>query len=247
MKTKHSTLKLAVIGLGLATLTGIMAFQDSTITRSQNITVDTLPDNRNIHIDIDMKDLDKAMKELDVQLNKMGEQFKAIDWNKISKNISEELKKVDIAKIELEIKNSLKDINFDHVKIEIERSMKDLKEMDFNNEEIKKEMDKAKEEMKKAKEEMKKAKVEMNVAKEEMNNIKEMVSEMEKDKLIDTKRSYNIEYKDQELFINGKKQPSDVKEKYRKYIKGENFKLSRTGDGALALPPCSGLWISAYI
>lgn len=280
MKTKHSAFKIAFLGLFLATLTCVMAFQDSTIVRSQLTKIDTLPNNPDIHIDIDMKDLDKAMREIDLQLEKAGKQLKDVDWDKISKQISESMKNIDLAKIELDIKNSMKDINFDKIKLEIENSLKgvnldkiklDIKksmkdvdwdkikaevkhemekarvEIDFNKDDIKKEMEHAKEEMNRAKEEMKKAKVEMNVAKEEMKDIKEMVSELEKDGLIDTKKSYSIEYRDKELYINGKKQPNEVKEKYLKYIKGEKFKLSKSADGALALPPGCGLWISAYI
>jgi hypothetical protein len=52
-----------------------------------------------------------------------------------------------------------------------------------------------------------------------------MFSEMEKEGLIDQKDGFSIELKNKALFINGKKQPEATYEKYRKYIKGDSFKI----------------------
>lgn len=46
----------------------------------------------------------------------------------------------------------------------------------------------------------------------------ELISRMAADKLIDPSRSYTIEKKNDDLYINGSKQPASVMEKYRSYL-----------------------------
>ena len=53
-----------------------------------------------------------------------------------------------------------------------------------------------------------------------------MFNEMEADGLINTRDGFTIEYKDKDLFINGNKQPEKVTDKYRKYFKGDHFKIT---------------------
>ena len=62
-------------------------------------------------------------------------------------------------------------------------------------------------------------------AKTELKDTKEMISEMEKDGLVDSKKGFELEYKDKVLYIDGKKQTEKVTEKYRKYFKKEHFKI----------------------
>ncbi|MDQ6756439.1 MAG: hypothetical protein M3004_05845 [Bacteroidota bacterium] len=66
------------------------------------------------------------------------------------------------------------------------------------------------------------------MGKHKKKDVKEMTTEMEKDGLINKKEGYNIEYKNKELLINGKKQSNEVTEKYRKYFKGEDFQIKRS-------------------
>jgi hypothetical protein len=90
-------------------------------------------------------------------------------------------------------------------------------------ENAKREMAKAKVELQKQKGEfrkqMDKAKVEMQKAKEEMKGYQEMIYQIEKDGLLNTKEDYSIEYRSGDLFINDKKQPQAVTDKYKKYFK----------------------------
>jgi uncharacterized membrane protein len=71
------------------------------------------------------------------------------------------------------------------------------------------------------------AKDEIKKASANLRETREMTEEMEKDKLLNKKESYIIEYKNQELFINGKKQSKEVSEKYRNFFKGKNFKIEQ--------------------
>jgi hypothetical protein len=53
---------------------------------------------------------------------------------------------------------------------------------------------------------------------------------MEKDGLISQKEGFTIEMKNKSLFVNGKKQPDATFEKYKKYIKGDSFKITISKD-----------------
>ena len=63
-------------------------------------------------------------------------------------------------------------------------------------------------------------------AKEELRLTKEMFTEMEKDGLIDPKQGFTIEYKNKDLYIDGKKQSAKTTDKYRKYFKKDHFKMT---------------------
>ncbi len=52
-----------------------------------------------------------------------------------------------------------------------------------------------------------------------------LLKAMESDKLIDREAGYNIEKKGDELFINGKKQSDDIKNKYKQYLKNDNVTI----------------------
>jgi len=95
----------------------------------------------------------------------------------------------------------------EQAKIEIEKSKSEIKNID---------MDKV----------MKEARDGIAEAKEELKQTKAMFNEMEKDGLISQKDGFSIEFKDKDLYINGKKQPENVADKYRKYTKDKNFKIT---------------------
>jgi len=52
-----------------------------------------------------------------------------------------------------------------------------------------------------------------------------MFNEMEKDGLINSKEGFTIEYKNKDLYIDGKKQSEKTTGKYRKYFKQDHFKI----------------------
>ena len=251
MKKQQSKI---IFGLSLFIVVSIalFAFQDSTKIKKENQQAikDTVPKNKNMDIDIDikMKDIDKVIKE---SMNEVNKSLKAIEWNKIPEEVNNSLQKIDFTKMQAEIEKSMKSIDWKKMQMEIDRSMKEIdwnkikNEINYSMNDIDKdkmhrEMEKAMIEVreslkesqkintKELKKEMEKVKEEMKKAKNELSDIKEMQIDMEKDGLINKKEGYNIEYKNKELLINGKKQPQEVTEKYRKYFKGENFKMKRS-------------------
>ncbi len=132
--------------------------------------------------------------------------------------------------METEIKEAMekvKKVDMEKLKIEMEKVKEELQEqklnMKINSEQIKEEVNQA----------MAKAKVSIENAKEELMLYKSFTNELEKDGLIDKKKSYKIEIKEGELFINDKKQPKDVSDKYRHYYKKENFSITSDGDDSI--------------
>ena len=218
---------------------------------------DTLPDKEGIK----MKDFDKLQTQLDKALGEVDAELKGIDFTKIQKdameavlkavdlekmmkNVELSLKNIDLEKIMADVSTSLKniDLNFKSVEIEkalaeasreIEKAKLELKEVD--KEAIKKELAKAKKEIEKSKLEIEKidmskimdeARAGIDKAKDELKLTKEMFTEMEKDGLVNSKAGFTIEYKNKELYIDGKKQDERTTDKYRKYFKQEHFKMT---------------------
>jgi hypothetical protein len=185
-------------------------------------------------IELGMKQVDMARLQTDI-----NNSMKSVDWKKMQTEIDRSMKQIDLSKmqmnlenlqlnIEKEVKDAMKNINTD----EFKKSMEELKKINFDD--MKKEMEKVQKEMELNKDhfkmDMDKLKVDMEKVKVEMGEIKHMTEEMEKDGLLNRTESNNIEYKDKELFINGKKQSPQMTEKYRKYFKGDNFKFKFNGN-----------------
>ena len=68
---------------------------------------------------------------------------------------------------------------------------------------------------------------EIEKAKIEFKGYQEMVYEMEKDGLLNTKADYTIIYRDEELTINGKKQPAEVTNKFKKYFSKDGVTIRK--------------------
>lgn len=203
--------------------------EDTTTSRKRNRS------QNEYHLD----QLDSHMKIIDDQMIELEKDRKDFDVSKIQAEVDEELKKIDFDKVAREVDEAIAKIDFDKINEEIKKSNQDLAKI--NMEEIKKEMEKVKAELKKEKlkvdidfpkikqevnESMEKAQKDMQKAKAEMNAMKEFSDVLEKDGLIDKNKSFTIEVKDGELFLNGVKQNKKVQEKYRQYLENRSFKLS---------------------
>ena len=259
MKKKNSFRLAAISGCCLFLACFIMAFQDSTkvnIPQKQAL-LDSPPGKTTFSIELDLRDMDKALQQ---SMEAVEKSMKAIDMEKIGKDIEKSIKAIDMDKIQANIKNAMNNIDLDKIRIEVDRSkvdvdkikinmdkmkdemqlamkefnsdawkksMEEMKKTNFDD--LKKEMEKVKQEMEANKSqfkiEMDKARLEVLKAKEGLNELKGMMSEMEKDGLINKNETNTIEYKDKDLYINGKKQSPEASSKYQKYFKGEHFKF----------------------
>ena len=214
---------------------------------------DTIPERKQ-ESSMRMKDYDRLMNDLDkTVLEEVRNHLKNIDLDYINKAVENSLNKLNMEKILREVEGSLKNIDMEKIMKEVRSSLTDVEWKKHNGEineameEASKEIEKAKAEirdidMKSIRKELEKARIEieksksalkeididkilnearsgMNEAKAALRQNKEMFYEMEKD-------GFSIEYKDRSLYINGNKQPEMVADKYRKYIKGDHFKIT---------------------
>lgn len=199
-------------------------------------------ENADLKVDIDKikKEIDEAMKNFDGSKIKLEieKALRDVDMKKNQAEINQSLAKIDGNKIKMEIENAIKSVDMDKIRKEIELAMKDvdmnkikaeveegMKKIDLDKIKLEIDLSKMKDmelELKKIGPEIektiKKAKVEIEKAKAELKEYKKFVDGLEKDGLIDKKAGYKIQHKDGELFINGKKQPADVYNKYKNFL-----------------------------
>ncbi|WP_207514421.1 hypothetical protein [Longitalea luteola] len=191
---------------------------------------------------------DKIQEQIDMAT-------KSIDYEKINRQVQESLAKIDFAEIQRSIERSLdevKKIDKEELRHELEKAQKHVQEalkkeewkeelkkaQAFNRDEVKKELENARKEIAKVKGELKKqqfdfskemdkAKMEIDKAKTDMKGYQEMIYDMEAAGLLSTKEDYTIEYKNGDLFINDKKQPQEITDKYKKYFRQKTIAIKK--------------------
>ncbi len=186
----------------------------------------------------------KGIEFLKLQKDALAQAMKEVDMEKMMKNVELSLKNIDLEKMMASVTSSLEnvDLNFKSAEIEkalaeagkeIEKAKMELKEVD--KETIKNELAKAKNEIEKSRLEIEKidmskimdeARAGIDKAKEELKLTKVMFTEMENDGLVSSKAGFTVEYKNKELYIDGKKQDAKTTDKYRKYFKQDHFKMT---------------------
>jgi paraquat-inducible protein B len=236
---KAITGAIAVLLIGGIT----MSFQDSPFSYTKftvqedsgmppKYPLDTVPE-KEYSGSMKMKDFDNLQKVLDKSLLEATAEIKKIDFAKIQKEIESSLKSVDMEKIMEEVNRSLKAVDMDKLLADVTSSLNDINWGD-KDEEIEKALKEAKKEIEKSSAEidkldmdkiMNEAREGIDKAKEELKLTKEMFNEMEKDGLINPKEGFTVEYKNKDLYIDGKKQSDKTTDKYRKYFKKDHFKI----------------------
>jgi chromosome segregation ATPase len=163
-------------------------------------------------------EIEKATKDIDAAKIKMeiDKAMKDVDMEKVKAEIEKAVKEIDAAKIEQDVKASLAKVDWEKMKQEMEEIKKiDMSKVDADMKKVEKEL---KDLGPKIEKEMEKAKLDIEKAKVEIKEYKNFVDGLEKDGLINKKEDYSIQHKNGELFINGKKQPADVYNKYREFL-----------------------------
>lgn len=171
-----------------------------------------------------LQNLDLQMKDIDLKISKQMEEALAnIDMEKINGQVQENLKKVDLDKIKLEVDKSLRDAQEQMKNIDMTKMKLQIQELQnkFNSEEFKKQIEG----------EMKNARKSIEKAKKDLQEIIDFTDQLQKDGLIDKKKGYSIEWKNGgELYINGKKQPKEISDKYKKYYKKDGWRIEMNGE-----------------
>jgi len=219
--------------------------------KSEQSITDTVPKNK----------ADKKIRDLDDVLDELDRAELKVDMEKVNAQLKEAMKQIDMAKIQMEMDKAMKNVDMEKIRAEVDKVTseidaakieKELKEslasvdwekMNKQMEEMKKidmskldaDMKKMEIEMKglgpKIEKEMENAKASIEKAKVEMKEYKSFVDGLEKDGLINKKEGYTIQHKNGELIINDKKQPADVYNKYRTFLKKhEKFTIKKSDD-----------------
>lgn len=258
MKRTFFLRQLPVIVLAGGLVLTIVTSAQTSPGRSKATSSDTIPKKQKQVRDLDealleldkgelelskaMRELDRekmeaeirqAMKTMDVDMAKMKEDMakamKEFDAAKINAEVQKamaeaqkELKEVDAEKIKKEIEISLDKVDMEKMKAELEK----VEKIDMT--EMKKELEKIGPQIEKA---MAAAQKDMEKARKEITTYKNLVSALEKDGLLKKDEDYKVEYKNNELTVNGKKLSAAETKKYSQYLGDkENFTLQKTKD-----------------
>jgi len=231
-------LVIAVTALAWQTKTKKQPHDTTTATNAA--AGDTTPTRKHITKQDDFKldgldDLDVNLKNLDINLSGLD--------TCISNSIKLALSNINFEEIGKTTRDAVNNIDWKSIQTDIDKAMRDvhveLKNID---------MDKIKTEINLAADEVKKAHIDVSIseivnnamekaaegienAKVEIKRWKDFVNDLDKDGLINKKDGYKLEWKDDgSLYINGKKQPKDVSDKYHKYYKEGGYTISNDGD-----------------
>ncbi|MEP6726029.1 MAG: hypothetical protein ABJC98_09450 [Bacteroidota bacterium] len=191
----------------------------------------------NIH-----EQIEKAMKNIDMQKIQLQVQasLKQIDWKKMQADIQKaqaEINNADGIKLQKEMQNTLdetrkamaglKAFDMEELQHQLEQTKENLK---MNEGRMKEDLEKARKNInqnlnKDFRKELEKAKENVKRVAEELQDYKMMLTEMDKDGLLNANETYDIEYKKGELIINGKTQPATITSKYKHYFKKERVTI----------------------
>lgn len=204
--------------------------------------------------------INKSLDDVDVNLDSIkvvvNQAVNAVDWNTIQRNIDKSMK------------DAQKEINDPKVRAQVRASIRQSKKavdeaMRNSNEEMRRAMEesrKAMEESKKTMEESRKAMEESReqqrqayaqariqyqanaaAAKKDRVDYERMLQDMNNQKLIDRNGDFQIEKKDNRLFINGKEQPISVLNQYRNYLDADQVVIKGRKDN-LNISVTKGNW-----
>jgi len=127
----------------------------------------------------------------------------------------------------------LKAFDMEKLQRQLEQAKEDLK---MNEGRMKEDLEKARNNINQNlkrdfRKELEKAKENVNRVAEELQDYKVMLTEMNKDGLLNANEPYDIEYKKGELIINGKTQPATITSKYKHYFKKERVTIKKGKPG----------------
>lgn len=212
---------------------------------------DTTPTRKHItkqnDININIDGLDESLGQLNVNMKNLDINLSGLDTC-IEKNIKLALSNINFEEIGKTTRDAVNSINWKDIQNDINNAMRDvhveLKNIDW---------DKISADIKKAGDEVKNVHVDVNVqdivnnamekaregievAKVELKKYRDFINELDRDGLINKKDGYRLEWKsDGSLYINGKKQPKEVSDKYHKYYKEGGYSISNDGEEAESL------------
>ncbi len=193
---------------------------------------------------IDFDKLGREMDQAGKEMDEAGKEMARIDFDKMNKELAASQKKlarIDFKKINKEMEAAGKEIDaidWDRISKDIAQATKELSDPKMQKEisvEIRKEMEKTKDALEDTKRQIRQQRREMSLEARANtedhdthagnNDLETMLRKMDHDGLIDRSGNYKIEKEDGELYINGDKQPSEVYNKYHRYLKDRSVNI----------------------
>ncbi|MCW3081451.1 hypothetical protein [Segetibacter sp.] len=247
MEKSSSFARIVYLLALIATIIGFSAFSQSAKKEQQLKENFKAPKNQEGNLD----KLDLQMKQLDLQMHKLDQQMKQVDMSKMKLQLEKALQKIDKQKIVAEVNESLKTIDWEKMGDQMNDAVAQVDKVKLT--EVKKEMAKVRAELQRQKfdmnftvpdidmkkirrnteKAMKSARESMKKIKVEMKGLRDFTNALESDGLIDKLKPYKIEVKGGDLYINDKKQPKEVSEKYRKYYRKDSFTINTQEEGII--------------
>ena len=202
--------------------------QSKTITRSsgkpQSTDIAVSFDDDNVYpfrarvydiIKNDSVDIKKMIKEITIASADVADAIAEIDTRKVDKEIAKARKEID-------------NIDWDEIQAEIKNGLREADEA-LNDTKLKKEISvEIKHGLEESRDALRKAKIEIEEnrtrqGREEPREVpggsfEKMLTKMEKDGIINRAHSFIIKKEDDELYINGEKQPDNIYNRYKHYL-----------------------------
>lgn len=173
----------------------------------------------------------QIMRQLDVK--KLQEQLATVQAN-LEKNL-------DKKEIEAQLKAAMQELKASAAEItkvneaQLKEELTKMKaELAANKTKMTADLAKAKAEIKASKPKIRasleKATLDIEAARKEFEGYQSMIGQMQQEGLISDPKNYEIEWKKGELFINGKQQPADIRQRYRSFFKNDPTRLKNVDD-----------------
>jgi bla regulator protein BlaR1 len=171
----------------------------------------------------------EAMKNIDWEnISKAHrEAMKNIDWKKINKDVSLAMQNINWQQIQNEIQAVQANVNLNEIMVGVKEGLKQAK---AGMELAQRESLASLKDAQNAKEQAMDNDLALQKGKAERDSYRHFINAMVADKLLDTTQPFIIEKKNNELYINGIKQPGTVTTKYSKYLKGNKMTIKGEND-----------------
>ena len=174
------------------------------------------------------KEIQRALEEAERSIEQaqkdvaQNSDLKQEKMQEVQEALARALKDVDMKKIKAETETALAQVDVEKINAKIERIQQvDMQKMQRQLQQMEPKIQAS----------IEKAHEDIEQAQKELTNYKNLIDALDKDGLIQKDDHYTIEYRKGELIINGTKQPDAIKERYRQFLNGKNFKLIKDVNG----------------
>lgn len=194
------------------------------------------------------KEISKSMKDMDWgKMNKeIQKKMKEVQWDKIKNELRQNMDKADWEKLRKDMQETLEKINWQEVRAQQMEAMREANHQrmlaihDQNiarGQEIRAQHEAALAGLQAQHEAMLARHTQLAQrdalladqaraeADKRSSSVNKLLNDLESDRLIDRNKKFEIEKKGDDLYINGKKQPDNIKSKYSQYLKEDNVSI----------------------